>query len=149
MLIGSTFACLLCWTAPDWPSNGEANRDWVIEALQWRMRTGMDDCDDIAMALDAMTLEWISEAKDIHVDIDQRDWPFLEKMPELLPSLIQAEALGLLLGSVGPEMRREMTVRRVRKVARRSRGTPMHAVRPEFKRLLRLSKNKGGHGSDK
>jgi hypothetical protein len=149
MLIGSTFACLLCWGAPDWPAKGEANRDWVIEALEWRMRRGIEDCDEIATALDAMTLEWISQAVEFTVDIDQLDWPFLEKAPELLYPLIQSEALSLLTQKVDLNRRRETTVRRVRKIARRTKGIPMHSIRSDFKRMLELTENKRGHRSNK
>ena len=84
--------CWTCWTcagAPDWPAQGEAHARWVREAIAWRMNIGLNDCADIVPALDAWTLEWLSESDQIHVEVNTADWPFLAYAPELQSVLVQ------------------------------------------------------------
>ena len=52
------FACVVCGGAPDWPDQGVATRDWVVEALEWRLDRGLGDCEEYMPAIDAWTLEW-------------------------------------------------------------------------------------------
>tara|TARA_B110000285_G_scaffold235210_1_gene315576 strand:- start:1628 stop:2077 length:450 start_codon:yes stop_codon:yes gene_type:complete len=149
MVILSGVICCLCWGAPAWPTDGVASRDWVVDALQWRFHRGLDDCDEIVPALDAMTLEWISESTELTLEIQQSEWPFLEKAPELLPVLIQAKAMGTMLEIKGDEKAQRNVVRNVRRVVRKTAGLPVRALRSDFRSLLRSAEYKRGHRSNK
>ncbi|MEE2919317.1 MAG: hypothetical protein VYA72_03875 [Bacteroidota bacterium] len=112
--------CWACWTCgdvPDWPANGEANARWVREAIAWRMNVGLDDCPDVVPALDAWTLEWLSESEDIHVTLKTAEWPFLAYAPELQTVLIQRLALDGLSFQSSTQME---VLKDVRNVARRT-----------------------------
>ena len=145
MVILSGMFCWMCWGAPTWPTDGLATRDWVIEALEWRMHQGLDDCDAIVPALDAMTLEWISESAEFTLEIQRSDWPFLEKAPELLPLLIQAKALGQLLEEGELEKGQRQVVRNVRRVVRKTDGLPVWAMRSDFRASRSLGDDECGH----
>lgn len=112
--------CWSCWTcsgAPDWPARGEANPRWVRSAIEWRMTVGLEDCPDLVPALDAWTLEWVSNSPNIHVSLDTEDWPFLAYAPELQSVLIQRLALDQLQFKESSHLE---VVKDVRFVARRS-----------------------------
>ena len=87
------FACLLCGGAPDWPENGVANEEWVMNAIEWRLEKGADGCPEIAPAIDAWSLEWIANSENIVVEIETDDWPVFVAEPQLQGTLIQILAL--------------------------------------------------------
>ena len=100
--------CWTCWTcggAPDWPAQGNPNAPWVREAIEWRMKVGLNGCPEVVEALDAWTLDWLSASPNIHVDIQTSDWPFLLYRPELQSVLVQRIALDQLRSS-RPAMRK-------------------------------------------
>ena len=78
MVILSGMLCWMCWGAPEWPAEGQADRDWVIEAIQWRMHHGIYGCEEVMLGLDALTLEWIAETTEFTIEINRSEWPFLE-----------------------------------------------------------------------
>ncbi|MDE0978675.1 MAG: hypothetical protein OSA78_01680 [Flavobacteriales bacterium] len=145
MVILSGMLCLMCWGAPEWPADGQADRDWVIEAIQWRMHHGIYGCEEVMPGLDALTLEWIAETTEFTVEINRSEWPFLEKAPELLSVLIQVKALNRMLLEVESEKSRRRALRGVRRVARKTDGLPVKAMRSDFLDLLYSSNHKGGH----
>ena len=87
------FACLLCGGAPDWPENGEATREWVIDAIEWRLQKGADGCEEYTPAIDAWSLEWIANSDEIIVEIETEQWPVFVAEPRLQGTLIQILAL--------------------------------------------------------
>lgn len=145
MVILSGMLCWMCWGAPEWPAEGQADRDWVIEAIQWRMQYGINGCEEIMPGLDALTLEWIAETTEFTIEIDRSEWPFLEKAPELLPVLIQVKALNRLLSVVESEKSQRKAIRSVRRVARKTDGLPVKAIRSDFNELLESSSHESGH----
>ncbi|MAO46763.1 MAG: hypothetical protein CL823_06390 [Crocinitomicaceae bacterium] len=92
------FACLLCGGAPDWPQDGVANREWVVDAIEWRLQRGPDGCTDQTPAIDAWTLEWIANSPEVRVDIVTEDWPVFTEKQRLQGTLIQIMALEQLNG---------------------------------------------------
>lgn len=148
MVILSAMLCCFCWGAPDWPRDGAADREWVVEALQWRLRRGLDDCGDVVPAMDAMTLEWISQSPEFTLHVNKIDWPFLNKVPELLPVLIQVKALDLLLGEVDSKKSQRRALLGVRRVARKTKELPFGSIRSEFRLLLKSGDYECGHGSN-
>ena len=68
---------------------GSVHEAWVREAIAWRMDVGLDGCPDVVCALDAWTLEWLSQSEEVHVDVKTADWPFLAYVPELQTVLVQ------------------------------------------------------------
>jgi len=124
--------CWTCWTcagAPDWPAQGEAHARWVREAIEWRMNIGLNDCTDIVPALDAWTLEWLSESDQIHVVVNTGDWPFLAYAPELKSVLVQRLAYDQLSFQTSTQAD---IVRDVRFVAKRSKGLWDDALKRAF-----------------
>ncbi len=112
--------CWTCWTcsdAPPWPTRGEANAKWVRAALEWRMKVGLEDCPKIVPALDAWTLEWLSQSDRIQVEVESGEWPFLAYAPELQTILVQRLALDQLNFKTSTDLE---VLRDVRAVARRS-----------------------------
>jgi len=77
----------------------------------------MEDCQEILPALDAWTLEWLSQSETVHVALTTSDWPFLAYAPELQTVLIQRLALEQLRFKRSSH---HQVVRDVRAVARRS-----------------------------
>jgi hypothetical protein len=92
------FGCLFCFGIPDWPENGVANREWVIESIEWRLKKGPDACTDNTPAIDAWTLEWISNYEELRVNIETAEWPVFEAEQKLQGTLIQIIALEQLYG---------------------------------------------------
>jgi hypothetical protein len=134
--------CWTCWTcadAPDWPARGEANAKWVRAALEWRMKVGLEDCPEIVPALDAWTLEWLSESDRIHVSLRTEEWPFLMYAPELQSVLVQRLALDQLnfRSSTNLEVLRD-----VRAVARRSSEVWDDALKRAFDNAEGLAKRR-------
>ncbi len=131
--------CCGCAGLPDWPAEGEPTMPWVREAVEWRLKRGLDDCGEAVPAVDAWTLAWLAGAPDVHVDIRTAEWPFLAVAPTLLPVLAQSLTLSALDGSdtrsLSAEDRRE-AVRRVERVARRTSGF----MTPELRRAFRASR---------
>ena len=134
--------CWTCWTcagAPDWPAQGEAHARWVREAIEWRMNIGLNDCTDIVPALDAWTLEWLSESDQIHVEVNIADWPFLAYVPELQSVLIQRLAYDQLSFQTSTQAD---SVRDVRFVAKRSEGLWDDALKRAFDNAEGLAKRR-------
>ena len=134
--------CWTCWTcagAPDWPAQGEAHARWVREAIEWRMNIGLNDCADIVPALDAWTLEWLSESDQIHVEVNTADWPFLAYVPELQSVLIQRLAYDQLSFQTSTQAD---IVRDVRFVAKRSEGLWDDALKRAFDNAEGLAKRR-------
>ena len=132
--------CWTCWTcsgAPDWPAQGEAHARWVREAIEWRMNIGLNDCADIVPALDAWTLEWLSESDQIHVEVNTADWPFLAYAPELQSVLVQRLAYDQLSFQTSTQAD---IVRDVRCVAKRSEGLWDDALKRAFDNAEGLAK---------
>ena len=124
--------CWTCWTCagvPDWPAQGEAHARWVREAIEWRMNIGLNDCADILPALDAWTLEWLSESDQIHVEVNTADWPFLAYAPELQSVLVQRLAYDQLNFQTSTQ---EDIVRDIRFVAKRSEDLWDDALKRAF-----------------
>lgn len=134
--------CWTCWTcagAPDWPAQGEAHARWVREAIEWRMNIGLNDCADIVPALDAWTLEWLSESDQIHVEVNTADWPFLAYAPELQSVLVQRLAYDQLSFQTSTQAD---IVRDVRIVAKRSEGLWDDALKRAFDNAEGLAKRR-------
>ena len=134
--------CWTCWTcagAPDWPAQGEAHARWVREAIEWRMNIGLNDCSDIVPALDAWTLEWLSESDQIHVEVNTADWPFLAYAPELQSVLVQRLAYDQLSFQTSTQAD---IVRDVRFVAKRSEGLWDDALKRAFDSAEGLAKRR-------
>lgn len=113
--------CIACWAcagAPDWPENGEADRQWVEAALDWRLRRGVEDCPSRTVAMDALTLRWLAESRDVVVRLETGDWPEVQASPDLLRPLAQIMLRAELAGESGDVLKAQ---RRLKKVARRSR----------------------------
>ena len=124
--------CWTCWTcggAPDWPAQGNPNAPWVREAIEWRMKVGLNGCPEVVEALDAWTLDWLSASPYIHVDIQTSDWPFLLYRPELQSVLVQRIALDQLRFKPSSDAQ---IVRDVRHVARHSGDLWDDALRRAF-----------------
>ena len=134
--------CWTCWTcagAPDWPAQGEAHARWVREAIEWRMNIGLNDCSDIVPALDAWTLEWLSESDQIHVEVNTADWPFLAYAPELQSALVQRLAYDQLSFQTSTQAD---IVRDVRFMAKRSEGLWDDALKRAFDNAEGLAKRR-------
>jgi len=134
--------CWTCWTcagAPDWPAQGEAHARWVREAISWRMNIGLNDCADIVPALDAWTLEWLSESDQIHVEVNTADWPFLAYAPELQSVLVQRLAYDQLSFQTSAQAD---IVRDVRFVAKRSEALWDDALKRAFDNAEGLAKRR-------
>ena len=134
--------CWTCWTcagAPDWPAQGGAHARWVREAIAWRMNIGLNDCADIVPALDAWTLEWLSESDQIHVEVNTTDWPFLAYAPELQSVLVQRLAYDKLSFQTSTQAD---IVRDVRFVAKRSEALWDDALKRAFDNAEGLAKRR-------
>lgn len=134
--------CWTCWTcagAPDWPAQGEAHARWVREAIEWRMNIGLNDCAHIVPALDAWTLEWLSESDQIHVEVNTSEWPFLAYAPELQSVLVQRLAYDQLSFQTSTQAD---IVRDVRFVAKRSEGLWDDALKRAFDNAEGLAKRR-------
>ena len=123
------FACMVCGGAPDWPEDGVATKDWVIEALEWRLDRGVEDCDAYMPAIDAWTLEWIANSSEVRVEIDTDKWPVFTYEPLLQGPLIQIIALELLNGKAFNENK---AFRKLKKVAKKSDGMWNDALKQKF-----------------
>ena len=113
------FTCFICGGAPDWPENGVATRDWVEEALEWRLDRGSGACEALMPAIDAWTLEWIANSDEMRVDIKTVDWPVFTAEPMLQGALIQIIALEQLQYL---EFDNKRVLRKLKRDARRSNG---------------------------
>lgn len=111
------FACMVCGGAPDWPDKGVATRDWVVEALEWRLDRGLGDCEEYMPAIDAWTLEWIGNSSEIRVEIETDKWPVFTHEPLLQGPLIQIMALQSLNDI---EFNERKILRKLKKFARKS-----------------------------
>jgi hypothetical protein len=80
-------------------------------------------------ALDAWTLDWLSESEAIHVELNTTDWPFLAYAPELQTVLIQRMALDELNFQTSTQME---VLQDVRNVARRTDALWDDALRRAF-----------------
>jgi hypothetical protein len=111
----------------------------VRAAIEWRMKVGLNDCPDIVPALDAWTLEWLSESEEIHVDVQTADWPFLAYAPELRSVLVQRLAYDQLSFQTSTQAD---IVRDVRLVAKRSDGVWDDALKRAFDNAEGLAKRR-------
>ena len=123
------FACMVCGGAPDWPEDAVATKDWVVEALEWRLDRGVEDCDAYMPAIDAWTLEWIANSSEVRVEIDTDKWPVFTYEPLLQGPLIQIIALELLNGKAFNENK---AFRKLKKVAKKSDGMWNDALKQKF-----------------
>ena len=103
------------------------------------MKVGLNDCPDIVPALDAWTLEWLSQSKDIHVDVEKAEWPFLAYAPELQSVLVQRLAWDDLSFKKTSD---EEVVRDVRAVAKRSDAVWDDALKRAFDNAEGLAKRR-------
>jgi hypothetical protein len=111
------FACLICSGAPDWPEEGVANREWVVEAIEWRLDKGADGCTESTPAIDAWTLEWIANSDEVRVEIETDEWPVFTAEQRLQGTLIQILALESLIGREHNPLR---CLKTLKKYAKRS-----------------------------
>lgn len=111
------FACLICLGVPDWPENGLANKEWVIESIEWRLTKGPDACLDHTPAIDAWTLEWLANSDEVRVDLVIANWPVFEAEQRLQGTLIQILALEQLYGK---EHNPEKCLKTLKKYAKKS-----------------------------
>jgi len=132
-------ACLLCGSFPDWPEDGIANKDWVIEAIEWRLDRGANSCTDITQAVDALSLEWIANTPDIKVEIETENWPVFTFEPALQGTLIQIIALELLLEHKSSDVK---ILKKLRRYTRRSEDLMTDELKMVFEENLELLKNK-------
>lgn len=143
--------CLTCWTclgAPAWPERGEPNAAWVASALQWRSWTGMEDCPERTEAIDALTLQWVSESSVVVVRVETEEWPELRVAPGLARPLVQMMALEQMRNPDHMKMRRVQ--RRLRRMARRSDGLWRPDLRTAFqahRASMRSSDDKAADGT--
>lgn len=142
--------CLTCWTclgAPAWPEGGEPNAAWVASALQWRSRTGVEDCPERTAAIDALTLQWVSESRAVVVNLQTEEWPELRVAPGLARPLVQMMALEQMRN---PEaMRLQRVHRRLRRMARRSDALWRPDVREAFSEHKALMRSVVRQSDDK
>ena len=113
------FACFICGGAPDWPENGLATREWVEDALEWRLDRGIGSCEEFMPAIDAWTLEWIANSDEVRVEINTEEWPVFTAEPMFQGTLIQIMALEQLQGLDFKEGR---VLRKLKRYARRTEG---------------------------
>ena len=132
-------ACLLCGSFPDWPEDGIANKDWVIEAIEWRLDRGANSCTDITQAVDALSLEWIANTPDIKVEIETENWPIFTFEPALQGTLIQIMALESLLEHKSSDIK---ILKKLRRYTRRSEDLMTDELKMVFEENLELLKNK-------
>jgi hypothetical protein len=135
----SPLVCWFCMGAPAWPADGTPNRDWVQQAIEWRVRYGLHDCQDVIPALDAMTLEWISESSELSIEINQDDWSFLLQSPELLSPLIQVEAMLLMQGHA---LEPKQIMQHIRRIGRKTNGISHRSLRQNCRTISRSSNEK-------
>lgn len=125
----TSLLCCGCWGMPDWPADGLASKEWVEEALEWRLKQGVEDCDQEMLALDALSLEWIANSPEIRVEIRTEDWPFLAFSPELTAPLIQLHALSMMQGR-GIEKKEANHV--MKRIARRTKSVRFRELKGRF-----------------
>ena len=129
------FACLLCGGSPDWPADGLANRDWVVDAIEWRLQKGANGCEEKTPAIDAWTLEWIANSDEVRVEINTEEWPVFTAEPMFQGTLIQIMALEQLQGRDFKEGR---VLRKLKRYARRSEGGFSKELKLLFKENKKL-----------
>ena len=132
-------ACLVCGSFPDWPEDGIANKDWVIEAIEWRLDRGANRCTDITQAVDALSLEWIANTSDVRVEIETENWPVFTFEPALQGTLIQIMALESLLEHKSSDIK---ILKKLRRYTRRSEDLMTDELKMVFEENLELLKNK-------
>ena len=114
---------------PDWPADGIADAEWVEQALEWRLTKGIDACGQEMLALDALSLEWVSKSLEINVEIRSEEWPFLAFSPELTAPLIQLHAWSMMQGL---EIDKKKVNRVMKRIARRTRSVPFRELKGQF-----------------
>jgi hypothetical protein len=129
----------LCGSFPDWPEDGIANKDWVIEAIEWRLDRGANNCTDITQAIDALSLEWIANTSDVRVEIETENWPVFTFEPALQGTLIQIMALESLLEHKSSDIK---ILKKLRRYTRRSEDLMTDELKMVFEENLELLKNK-------
>ena len=129
------FACFICGGAPDWPENGLATREWVEDALEWRLDRGIGSCEEFMPAIDARTLEWIANSDEVRVEINTEEWPVFTAEPMFQGTLIQIMALEQLQGRDFKEGR---VLRKLKRYARRSEGGFSKELKLLFKENKKL-----------
>ncbi|MBV42735.1 MAG: hypothetical protein CL834_06850 [Crocinitomicaceae bacterium] len=118
-----------CWGMPDWPADGIADAEWVEQALEWRLTKGIDACGQEMLALDALSLEWVSKSLEINVEIRSEEWPFLAFSPELTAPLIQLHAWSMMQGL---EIDKKKVNRVMKRIARRTKSVPFRELKGQF-----------------
>ncbi|HHZ81934.1 MAG TPA: hypothetical protein EYN28_07730 [Flavobacteriales bacterium] len=131
------FVCIICGSVPEWPEGGVANRDWVVEALEWRLDRGVGRCKDVMPVIDAWTLEWIANSSEIRVEIQTEKWPVFTAEPKLQGPLIQIMALEELKGR---DYNAERILRKLRRFARKSDGVWSEELKEKFEETKNLGK---------
>jgi len=124
---GVFFWCWFCGGSPEWPVDGNVDAHWVEEAIEWRLKTGVDCCGETGKAVDALTLEWIANSEDVVIRVQTEKWPFLRYYEELKTPLIQGMALAQLRAE---PMEEEAILSMLRKVVRRSDALKFRRVKP-------------------
>ena len=132
------FACFICGGAPDWSENGLATREWVEDALEWRLDRGIGSCEEFMPAIDAWTLEWIANSDEVRVEINTEEWPDFTAEPMFQGTLIQIMALEQLQGRDFKEGR---VLRKLKRYARRSEGGFSKELKLLFKENKKLQDN--------
>jgi hypothetical protein len=107
-----------------------ATRDWVVEALEWRLDRGLGDCEEYMPAIDAWTLEWIGNSSEIRVEIETEKWPVFTYEPLLQGPMIQIMALQSLNGI---EFNERKVLRKLKKFARKSDEIWNKELKQKFK----------------
>lgn len=119
-----------CWGMPDWPADGVADAEWVEQALEWRLTKGIDACGQEMLALDALSLEWVSKSLEINVEIRTEDWPFLAFSPELTAPLIQMHAWLMMQGREIDKKEVNLVMKRI---ARRTKTVRFRELKNRFR----------------
>ena len=119
-----------CWGMPDWPADGVADAEWVEQALEWRLTKGIDACGQEMLALDALSLEWVSKSHEIIVEIRNEDWPFLDFSPELTAPLIQMHAWLMMQGR---EIDKKEVSLVMKRIARRTKTVRFRELKNRFR----------------
>ena len=119
-----------CWGMPDWPADGVADAEWVEQALEWRLTRGIDACGQEMLALDALSLEWVSKSLVFKVEIGTEEWPVLAFSPELTAPLIQMHAWLMMQGR---EIDKKEVSLVMKRIARRTKTVRFRELKNRFR----------------
>ena len=82
------FACLLCGGSPDWPADGVANREWVVDAIEWRLQKGANGCEEKPSNRCWTLVDCNSD--EVRVEMETAEWPVFTAYPRLQGTLIKS-----------------------------------------------------------